>query len=55
MWRLQRVKGDPQFADLSRAREYTRQMRERGELRGESDFSRGAKWARLFEPHTRVP
>jgi hypothetical protein len=49
MWRLQATKGDPQFTELTRAREYSRQMRERGELRGDSDLSRGAKWARLFE------
>ena len=33
MWRLQVARGDPTFAQLSRAREYTREMRERGELR----------------------
>jgi hypothetical protein len=48
MWRLQAAKGDPRFEDLSRAREHSRQMRERGELRGEMHLSRGAKWARLF-------
>jgi hypothetical protein len=26
MWRLQERRGDPQFADLSRAREYTAEM-----------------------------
>ncbi len=49
MWRLQRVKGAPRFEDLTRARAYSRQMRERGELRGDSHLSRGAKWARLSE------
>jgi hypothetical protein len=34
MWRLQRAKGDPQFAGLGRANKYSRQIRERGELRG---------------------
>jgi hypothetical protein len=37
--------GDPNFAQLSRAREQTRLMRERGELRG----SRLAKVAKFFE------
>ena len=36
MRRLQDVRGDPRFADLARAREYTQQMRERYELRGPS-------------------
>jgi len=49
MWRLQRLKGDPRFEDLSRAREYSRQMGERGELRGELHLSRRAKFAKLFE------
>jgi hypothetical protein len=49
MWRIQAVKGDPKFAELTRAREYSRQMSERGELRGDSNLSRGAKLARLFE------
>ena len=40
MWRLQRA-GDPRSAELGRAQEYTRQMRERGELRSSSRrFSR---------------
>jgi hypothetical protein len=30
---MSRLRGDPQLADLGRAQEYTRQMRERGELR----------------------
>jgi hypothetical protein len=33
MWRLQAANGDPQFAQLSRAREHTQRMRERGEVR----------------------
>jgi hypothetical protein len=33
MWRLQATRGDPQFTDLTSAREYSRQMAERGELR----------------------
>ena len=33
MWRLQTARGDPQLADLSRARDCTEEMRERGELR----------------------
>jgi hypothetical protein len=33
MLRLQATRGDPQFSDLSRARDYTEQMKERGELR----------------------
>ena len=37
--------GDPTTAQLSRAREYTQQMRERGELR----VSRRAKWEKFFE------
>jgi hypothetical protein len=40
MWRLQVAKGDPRFTELSRAQEYSRQMRERGELRGELHLSR---------------
>jgi hypothetical protein len=49
MWRLQATKGDPQFSELTRAREYSRQMSERGELRGDSHLSRGARFAKLFE------
>jgi hypothetical protein len=49
LWRLQAAKGDPRFSDLTRAREYSRQMRERGELRGGLHLSRGAKLANLFE------
>jgi hypothetical protein len=33
MRRLQAANGDPRFAELTRAREYTQRMRERGELR----------------------
>jgi hypothetical protein len=33
MQRLQVVRGDPKFADLDRAREYTQQMDERYEIR----------------------
>jgi hypothetical protein len=33
MWRLQARRGDPQFADLTRARELTQQMKENGLLR----------------------
>jgi hypothetical protein len=33
MWRLQAARGDPKFAELSRAREYTAEMKQRGELR----------------------
>jgi hypothetical protein len=33
MWRLQAARGDPQLADLSRARDCTEEMMERGELR----------------------
>ena len=49
MWSLQRVKGDPRFEDLTHAQERSRQMRDRGELRGEQQLSRGAKWTRLVE------
>jgi hypothetical protein len=45
MWELQRFEGDPKLSDLLRAREYTRQMRECGELR----FLRPDKWAKFFE------
>ena len=40
---------DLRYAELTRAREYSRQMREHGELRGELHLSRRAKLARLFE------
>ncbi len=33
MWRLQAARGDPKFAELSRAREHTEQMKQHGELR----------------------
>jgi hypothetical protein len=49
MWRLQRAKGDPQFSDLTRARECSRQMRQRGELRDGLHLSRRARFAKLFE------
>jgi hypothetical protein len=49
MWRLQAAKGDPKFTEFTRAQEYGRQMRERGELRGDSNVSRRAKLARLSE------
>ena len=45
MLRLQRTNGDPRFTELSRARECSRQMKERGELRS----SRLARIARFFE------
>ena len=45
MWELQRFEGDPKLSDLIRAREYTRRMRECGELR----FLRPDKWAKFFE------
>ena len=41
--------GDPTLAQLSRARENSRQMRERGELR----LSRREKWATFFERQPR--
>jgi hypothetical protein len=44
VWRLQRANGDPRFTELSRAREYSQQMRERGELRS----SRLARMAKFF-------
>jgi hypothetical protein len=49
MWRLQAAKGDPRFSDLLRAREYSRQLRERGELRAGLHLSRREKMARLFK------
>lgn len=45
MWRLQRAHGDPTFAQLTRAREYTQRMKEQGQLRG----SRLAKVADFFK------
>jgi hypothetical protein len=48
MWRLQAANGDPQFKDLIRAREYSRQMRERGELRSGLYLSRREKFVKLF-------
>ena len=47
MWRLQRAKGDPKFAEFSRGQEHSRQMRERGELRG-GRLSRRARLANLL-------
>jgi hypothetical protein len=44
MWRLQAAKGDPQFKDLMRGREYSWQMGERGELRRGLHLSRGQNW-----------
>jgi hypothetical protein len=49
MWRLQAANGDPAYAELLRARECSRQMRERGELRGGLRLSRREKLAKLFE------
>jgi hypothetical protein len=49
MWWVQPTKGEPRFTELSRAQEYSRQMRKRGELRGKSNLSRRAELARLFE------
>ena len=49
MWRLQATNGDPKFAELTRAQEHSRQMSERGELRGDSNLTRRAKLARIFE------
>ena len=45
MWRLQAARGDPRFTELSRAREYSHMMKERGELRS----SRLARTAKFFE------
>jgi hypothetical protein len=33
MWRLQATRGDPKLEELNRAREYTAEMKQRGELR----------------------
>jgi hypothetical protein len=41
--------GDPNFAQLSRAREHSRQMKERGELRGGLHLSRRARLAKFLE------
>lgn len=49
MWRLQRVMGDPRFEELTRAREYSRQMKERGELRGGLHLLRRERLAKLLE------
>ena len=48
MWRLQRTKGDPKFAEFSRGQEYSRQMRERGELRGGSHLPHKGKAGEAF-------
>jgi hypothetical protein len=44
MWRLHRANSDPRFTELSRAQDYSQQMRERGELRS----SRLARTAKFF-------
>jgi hypothetical protein len=49
MYREQRRYGDPRSAELSRARECTRRMKEDGELRG----SRLAKVANFFKRYPR--
>jgi hypothetical protein len=49
MRRLQAY-GDPTLAQLSRAREYTRQMRERGELRGELCRSNKRPKPQTYDP-----
>lgn len=47
MWRLQRASGDPRFTELARARECSRQMKERGELRS-SRLARMAKFSERY-------
>jgi hypothetical protein len=47
MWRLQAARGDPKFAELSRAQNHTEQMKEGGELRG-SRLARAAKFLRTY-------
>jgi hypothetical protein len=49
MCRLQAARGDPRSAELGRARDYTEQMKERGELRG----SRLAKVVNVFKRYPR--
>jgi hypothetical protein len=49
MLRLQTAKGDPRFEDLSRARDHSRLMDERGQLRGGLHLSRRARLAKFFE------
>jgi len=44
MWRLQRAKGDPKLEELRRAKEYSLEMKERGELR----LSLRTKWAKFL-------
>jgi hypothetical protein len=51
MWRLQAARGDPRFTELSRAREYTQMMKERGELRS----SRLARTAAKLAVHQAQP
>lgn len=45
MWRLQAARGDPKFVELSRAKECSLEMKDRGELRS----SRRAKLARFLK------
>jgi hypothetical protein len=45
MWRLQAAHGDPTLAQLTDAREYTQEMKQRGELR----LPRREKWAKFLE------
>jgi hypothetical protein len=45
MWGLQRSYGDPKLVDLRRAQEYTRHMRERGDLR----LLYRARWTKFLE------
>jgi hypothetical protein len=49
MWRLRATKGDPKFTELTRAREHSREMRERGELRGGSSLLRPTKSVKPFD------
>jgi hypothetical protein len=49
MWRLQRTKGDPKFEEFSRAKQYSSQMENRGELR----VGRQAKRVKFFERYSR--
>jgi hypothetical protein len=46
MWRLQAAKGDPQFKDLIRAREYSRQMGARVSGFSRLDENRGQSFPR---------
>jgi hypothetical protein len=54
MWRLRATRGDPQFAELSRAQECTREMKERGELRP-SRRAKCLKPSRSRESFERLP